>query len=163
MLLVFIPWSPLKKWPWGLVFPAPCPHLPFIFSVSVWRLSSALGMCLWFKVLLMQRKGKGAHRVGPGSVFWCEKEESLLPTEVREVTWDRATSRRRRDAPTTSRKGDGRQMAPLGTQNKSVSFPDTEKLSLSRNVSDCEKCLTIQLSIKHSLQIFLVPGFVQGV
>ena len=62
----------------------------------------------------------------------------------------------------TSRKGDGRQMAPLGTQNKSISFPDTEKLSLSGNVSDCEKRFTIQLSIKYSLKI-LVPGFVQGV
>ena len=58
--------------------------------------------------------------------------------------------------------GDGQQMAPLGTQNKSIRFPDTEKLSLSGNVSDCEKCLTIQLSIKHSLKIFLVPGFVLG-
>ena len=94
---------------------------------------------------------------------WCEKEESLLPTGVREVMWDRATPRRRKDASTTSRKGDGRQMAPLGTQNNSISFPDTEKLSLSGNVSDCEKRLAIQLSIKHSLKIFLVPGFVQGV
>lgn len=110
----------------------------------------------------MQRERKGAHRVGPGSVFWCEKEESLLPTGVREVMWDRATPRRRKDASMTSRKGDGQQMAPLGTQNKSIRFPDTEKLSLSGNVSDCEKCLTIQLSIKHSLKIFLVPGFVPG-
>ena len=161
MLLVFNPWRPLKKWPWGLVFPAPCPPPSFHFSVSVWRLSSALGMCLWFKVLLMQREGKGAHRAGPGSVLvW----EGGIPSAHWNQRDDVGLShfQEKEGCIHTSRKGDGRQMAPLGTQNKSISFPDTEKLSLSGNVSDCEKRFTIQLSIKYSLKI-LVPGFVQGV
>lgn len=78
----------------------------------------------------MGREGRGAYRAGPGSVFWHEKGESLLPTRVRELRWDRAPSRRREDASTTSREGDVANGSSGDSENKSVDFSDTEKLSL---------------------------------
>lgn len=59
---------------------------------------------------------RGPYGGGPGSMFRREEEESLLLARVRELRWERSTSRRRKGASAILGEGDGQQMASRGTQ-----------------------------------------------
>lgn len=112
-LLVSIPCSPLKKGPFmGLCGSSPA-SASFPVSVSVWRRTSTLGMCLRFQALLMWRETRGAYGAGHLSCPLCPRVE--VGTRHFHETFPRE-----KDASTVSEEGGRQQRASLEIQRIST-------------------------------------------